>query len=397
MSGPIPAVEQPPICPQSSITPLIEIADVPAHCNVLWPTRNGALNAPRGNIRLVYLPDCGHIYNLDFDPALMEYSQAYENSLYFSPHFQQYATRLAAELIARYNLRRKEIIDIGSGKGDFLKLLCRMGGNRGTGFDPSYVPDAEDNSLPVTFVRQFYTERHAGYEADFICCRHVLEHIERPDAFLTMVRRAIGGRNDTVVFFEVPNALFTLRELGIWDIIYEHYSYFTPHSLTHAFRRNGFQVLNVEARFGGQFLTIEALPADQDQPIESPPPKPETLAQLTQEAATFKERYLQKMGAWQRQLQHIVAGGEKAVVWGSGSKGVTLMNVLKTKDIIQYAIDINPRKQGMHVAGTGQRIVSPDFLKNYRPDVVIIMNANYRDEIERTLQELGVTAEFLLA
>jgi len=60
-------------------------------------------------------------------------------------------------------------------------------------------------------------------------------------------------------------------------------------------------------------------------------------------------------------------------------------------------VDINPRKQGRYVAGTGQRIVPPADLPALQPDFVIIMNANYRDEIGRMLAEIGVEADLLVA
>ncbi|MCA9990344.1 MAG: hypothetical protein KDE29_05015, partial [Anaerolineales bacterium] len=112
------------------------------HCNVLWPTPAGARQAPRGDIQLHFCPTCGHVFNADFDPALMAYDQAYENSLHFSDRFQQYATALASDLVARYGLQGKDIVEIGSGQGDFLQLLCELGQNRGVGFDPSYDPGA---------------------------------------------------------------------------------------------------------------------------------------------------------------------------------------------------------------------------------------------------------------
>jgi len=113
-----------PVCPESEAILLLDMPGVPVHCNVLWPTREAALAAPRGDIRLTYLPACGHTYNAAFDPALMEYTQEYENSLHFSPRFQEYATDLANGLVAKYDLRGKDIVEIGAGKGDFLIMLC---------------------------------------------------------------------------------------------------------------------------------------------------------------------------------------------------------------------------------------------------------------------------------
>ncbi len=63
--------------------------------------------------------------------------------------------------------------------------------------------------------------------------------------------------------------------------------------------------------------------------------------------------------------------------------GVTFLNVLRTIDQIQYVVDIYPRKHGKYIAGTGQKSVDRDCVKKYQPDVVIVMNPIYRNEIDR--------------
>lgn len=411
-----------PVCSESEIIPLIDMSQVPVHCNVLWATREAALGAPRGDIRLGYSPACGHTYNLAFDPSLMEYTQEYENSLHFSPHFQAYATALADGLVEKYALRDKDIVEIGAGKGDFLIMLCEMRGNRGWGYDPSYVPDDGYTSPNVTFIQDFYTEKYLSQRADLIVCRHVLEHIPDPDAFIAQVRKAVGGQQ-SVVFFEVPNALWTLRRGGIWDIIYEHCSYFSPSSLAYLFRKHGFEVLAVNEVFGGQFLTIEAratadhrrpttdenatdgqLPGRDDDGISTlaavssrPLAVEDELTALTTDARAFAENYRARRDEWQTRLRALEAAGQRGVIWGAGSKGVTFLNATGAGEEIVAVVDINPRKQGKYVAGTGQRIVAPTELSELRPDFVIIMNANYREEIGRMLSEVGIEAEVLVA
>ncbi len=404
-----------PVCPESAVIPLIEMTGVPVNCNVLWPTREAAQNAPRGDIRLAFLSDCGHTYNLAFDPSLMEYTQEYENSLHFSPHFQQYASALADGLVERYGLRDKDIVEIGAGKGDFLLMLCELRGNRGWGYDPSYVPEEGYTAPNVTFIQDFYTEKYLDQRADLIVCRHVLEHIEDPDAFIAQVRRAVGEQR-SVVFFEVPNALWTLRRGGIWDIIYEHCSYFSPSSLAYLFRKHGFEVLAVNEVFGGQFLTIEAAPVSRPQTADGRPQPEwasivddqsavsgqrsaveEDMATLTADAHAFAANYRAKRDEWQARLAELAAAGRRGVVWGAGSKGVTFLNALGAGEEIVAVVDINPRKQGKYVAGTGQRIVAPAELRELQPDFVIIMNANYREEIGEMLAKAGVTAEILVA
>lgn len=384
-----------PVCGSTDLRGLFEIQQVPVHCNLLWPSRDAARQAPRGDIRLGFCPGCGHLFNVAFEPGLMEYNQAYENSLHFSPRFQDYAQSLATDLIERHRLYNKDIIEIGCGKGDFLRLLCRLGQNRGVGFDPSYEPEL-DSAGPeeqVSFVQDFYSERYAAYQADLVCCRHVLEHIERPRAFLEVVRRAIGDRLDTVVFFELPNALYTLRDQGIWDLIYEHCSYYSASSLARLFAGADFKVVALAELYQKQFLGLEALPgangqAEADRAF---------LAELTAYVNGFAAEYYRKVEGWQQELAQLAAAGKRVVVWGSGSKGVTFLNILQTQDQIAYVVDINPRKQGMYTAGTGQEIVAPDFLRHYRPDVIIVMNPIYKTEIEEMAAALGLSPQFLMA
>lgn len=386
-----------PVCDSTRIARLVEISQVPIHCNLLWPTRERAIQAPRADIRLGFCEDCGHIFNLAFKPELMEYSQAYDNTLHFSHRFQRYARALAARLIERYNLRGKDIIEIGCGSGEFLTLLCELGDNHGVGFDPAHPPglNSEAGTERVTFIRDFYSERHAGYKADLICCRHVLEHIHDPTDFLGMLRRTIGERLSMVVFFEVPSALFTVRDLAIWDIIYEHCSYFSPGSLARAFASCGFDVREVSETYEGQFLTIEASPSEGSAGFACEPTH--DVAEMADHIAAFVARHRTKIGNWQHHLERIGQAGKRMVVWGAGSKGVTFLNMLKIQDQIGYVVDINPRKQGMYIAGTGQRIVPPAFLRDYRPSVVVVMNPAYRDEIQQLTKTLGLTVEFVCA
>ena len=81
---------------------------------------------------------------------------------------------------------------------------------------------------------------------------------------------------------------------------------------------------------------------------------------------------------------------KRIMLWGSGSKGVAFLTKLKLYDEIQYIVDINPYRQGSYMAGTGQRIVAPTFLKDYKPDIVIIMNPIYYDEIEQDIHQMGL-------
>ena len=393
-------IQQCPVCDSFDIEDFLKINQVPVYCNVLWPTRQQALVAPRGDLALCFCRACGHVFNRQFDPGLVDYTAEYENSLHYSPKFREYAESLAQELIARHDLHGKTIVEIACGKGDFLRMLCQLGGNQGYGFDPSYEPDRDEAPLPerIQFVRDYYGPAFTSYEADFICCRHALEHIPQATTFLRELRASIGECSETVIFFEVPNSLYSLRDLGIWDFIYEHPSYFCAGSLAQAFSNAGFEVLSTREVYGDQFLCIEVRPWPKN--ATETTPAPESEAQAGAEAVaryiqTLPAQYVETVKTWRERLTDLAATGRTAVVWGGGSKGVTFLNIMQAGDEVSCVVDINPHKQGKFVAGTGHQIVAPEALDKHPPAVIIVMNPLYRDEIEEMVGELGVEAEIV--
>lgn len=389
---------KPTVCPGCGAVGMdifYELERVPAHSVLLLPTREEAVNYPRGDIRLGFCRTCGFISNTAFDPSLHEYSDRYEETQGYSPTFNAFARRLAEHLIERYDLHGKDILEIGCGKGEFITLLCEMGGNRGIGIDPAYVAERSlaRPAERVRFITDFYSEKYAHLYADFVVCKMTLEHIHKTAAFVGMVRRALDGRPDTTVFFQIPETTRVLEEIGFWDIYYEHCSYFTPGSLARLFRRCGFDVIDLWRDYGDQYLMIEAQPGSgRDRAF---PELENDLRRTAADVEMFRREAPQVLRRWREYLAQQYAAGRKVVLWGSGSKGVAFLTTLGIEREITYTVDINPNKHGMFMAGTGQQIVSPAFLRDYQPDVVIIMNPIYCDEIQRDLTALGVAADVL--
>ncbi|MBI2812017.1 MAG: methyltransferase domain-containing protein [Candidatus Melainabacteria bacterium] len=91
-------------------------------------------------------------------------------------------------------------------------------------------------------------------------------------------------------------------------------------------------------------------------------------------------------------------GANKSIaVWGAAAKGSTFLNQLAlTTDVISNVIDINPRKQGNYIAGTGQLICAPEFLQTNERDVIYVMNPNYEDEIRQQLNAMNLSPELVV-
>lgn len=367
--------------------------DVPTNSCILLASLEEAVAYPRGSIALGFCDTCGFVSNVAFEQRLTEYSGRYEETQGFSRTFSAFHRDLATRLIERHGLRGKRILEIGCGKGEFLALLAELGDNHGVGFDPGY----REGRLPglsgagVEFVKDFYSEKYADVEGDFVCCKMTLEHIHGTADFLGMVRRAIGDRPDVVVFFQVPEATRILRDCAFEDIYYEHCSYFSPGSVGRLFRRSGFEVLHLATEYSDQYLTIEAKPScGSPQPVA---PEEDDLAALRSYVAGFPEKFAAKVNAWRQRVGAAAASGRKPVLWGSGSKAVAFLTTLGLREQIEYVVDINPHRQGFFLPVTGQEILAPAALRAYRPDLVIVMNPVYRDEVVGDLDAMGLRPE----
>jgi hypothetical protein len=210
-----------------------------------------------------------------------------------------------------------------------------------------------------------------------------------------MIHRALRNQQqDTTVFFQVPDMLRILKETAFWDIYYEHCSYFSLGSLARLFRRCGFAVTALAREYDGQYLTITARPAVNDRPGVAFEQE-DDLVELSVLVEQFAKNFARLRQQWRARLDEYLRAKRRVVVWGSGSKGVAFLTTLGANSGIDYVVDINPRRQGFFMAGTGQEIVSPAFLQRYQPDVVIIMNPIYQTEVIAELERLHLSPEVL--
>ncbi len=372
-----------PVCGASRSQPFLRRDKVPVHQNLVLPDRASAVAAGQGDLHMQVCTRCGFVFNAAFELARLSYGRDYDNTQSHSAVFDAYLDGLVEDMVQRQGVRNARIVEVGCGKGHFLrKLVAYPGaGNTGFGFDPSYAGPDADMDGALQFRRTFYDASCTDVAADVVVCRHVIEHVPEPLALLGAVRAALAARPDARVFFETPCVEWILRNQVVWDFFYEHCSLFSRDSLCTAFAASGFAVERVDPVFGGQYLWLQARLVSATQPIE-----PRDGSAVVALAEAYGQS-LQKLCAdWQARLAELQRHGRVAL-WGAGAKGVTLANLVDPdRVLLDCLVDINPAKQGCYVPGSGHAIVAPSDLVLRQIANVILMNPNYANETLQLLE-----------
>jgi SAM-dependent methyltransferase len=382
------------LCGATQFLSFFEVKGMPAQDGVLWPTYEEAVKAPRGDISLSLCLNCGFIGNRLFQPDLLRFV-GYNVSLEHSPLYQKFIKTLASRLIERYDLREKVVLEVGCGNGFFLRTICAEGKNKGIGFDPSYAGDGGLSGQEILFIKDYYSERHAQHRGDLVCCRQVIDHLGNPKAFLKMIRRLMGDRRDAVAYFEVPNPQRRFQQLVPWNVGYEHGSWFYPEAFSALFELSGFDVREVAACHSGEYLGIEAVPAKAPHLTGGSAWRTAAL-RLADDLKTRSQRCRETVSSWEERLRKMKRDNTRAIPWGAGERGIGFLSSLNIQDLMPFIVDINPGRIGKYLPGTGQKVMPPEFLTDYKPDVIIVTNPAYETEIKEHARKLGVSSDFLI-
>lgn len=360
--------------------------------NYIYQSYNDALNAQTGQFELRACRNCGFAYNSTFNSNLLSYDENYDNNVP-SSIFLDYYKQIASFLYDKFSLENGFVIDVGCGKGIFLKVLCDMYPNvQGLGIDPSYELNNSSKSIPnLKFIQDIFKEEHITQKPSLILCRHVLEHIECPIPFLQSIRSAISSYPEIPFFIEVPDLEWIVDNNTFWDFCYEHCNYFTTDSLKNALQLTGFNLESVQKAFNGQYLwslgkieqsCIETLHSDS----------------ISDRLISYSHTEKDLMSKTKSRLEELKEDGNLIAVWGMSTKGVLLCNLLDPeKQLFDYCIDINPKKAECFVPHTGHQINSPEKLSEvgFAKLTVVVMNPNYVNEINKTCQNMNLSPVFI--
>ncbi len=380
------------LCKSPNTFDFFQLPPVPTQDGIMCTSEKEAMEVVKGKIDLRFCQSCGFICNEGYDSSKISFDD-YDFSNDGSPLFRKYVEDLADRLIQQYDLNEKTVLDIGCGDGVFLKVLTAKGNNKGIGIDPGFdfSKHASENDQ-IQYIRDYYSDKYEYLRPNFIACRLVIDLLDDQASFVKMVRKNLDNCPDTIVYFEVPNAAYTFEDRIIWNVVYEHKAWFTPDSFAFLFEANGFEVLNVAPCWNDEFLGIEARP----KPMESKPkfPPAKNIQMLSETIADFNADFEDLIRKSLSRIEQVQNENIKTIAWGAGARAVTFFNLFDIKNEVPYIIDINTNRHGKFLPGSGQQIVAPEFIHSYQPDLVIITNPTYAEEIMEHARRLRVKGEF---
>jgi len=384
-----------PACASRDTEVFFSMRNLPVHGQAVCHTREEALELTRGDQILAVCHGCGFVFNVAYDGDILDYSGAHEESQAFSPAFRAFATDLAEGWTRRYGLDDELVVEVGCGKGDFLRLLSEAGVGRAHGIDPGIDLDRLPEGGRITGEKAYYEPSDLTRSAAAVACRHTLEHIPDVSDFIGAIVAGIDPEHCRALLFEVPGLSRILEGAAFWDLQYEHCSLFTAGSLLALFERHGLEVLDLRLVYSDQYLVIEADPVggrQSPQPFADVP----SVSEVVAGCRNFADAVAAKLDHWANWFRAQSDAGRRAVVWGGGAKGVVFLNALPAGSV-DRVVDINKGLQGNWLGGVGVPIVAPQQLQEDPPDVVLLMNEVYLDEVRGMLDGMGLEDVELLA
>jgi SAM-dependent methyltransferase len=314
----------------------------------------------------------------------------------YSSSWLEHSRRYAEQMIERLGLdESSHVVELASNDGYLLQFFHdRQIPVLGIEPAANVAKVALQKGIPtlVEFFGQ-ETARSLAREsaADLLLGNNVLAHVPDLNDFVAGMKILLepGG----VITMEFPH-LMRLIEDRQWDTIYhEHFSYFSFLTVSRVFEAHGLRLFDVEElpTHGGSLRIYGAHVEDPDKP-ESEAARElrereraagyeqlETYVGYGESVAQDKRQILRFLGDLKEQ-------GLRIVGYGAPAKGNTMLNYCGIRtDLIDYTCDLNPHKQGQLLPGSHIPIRSPEAIREDRPDIVLILAWNLKDEIVEQL------------
>ncbi len=368
------------------------------------PLANSFLSPEQGNgmepfypLRALVCERCKLVQLEEFEtPQHIFGDYAYFSS--YSTSWLEHSRRYVDQMVERFELGpESHVVELASNDGYLLQFFKERQVPV-LGIEPAanVAKVALQKRIP-TLVEFFgvQTARSLSEEskADLLLGNNVLAHVPDLNDFVAGMKVLLkaGGQ----ITMEFPH-LMRLVESYQWDTIYhEHFSYFSFTTVSEVFAHHGLRLFDVEElpTHGG---SLRIFGCHTEDPREQ---DPRAIELLEREAAAgygslelytaFGARVAEDKRQILEFLTRLKREGLRIAGYGAPAKGNTLLNYCGVRtDFLDYTVDLNPHKQGHLLPGTHIPIRSPDHLREDRPDVVLILPWNLKDEIMEQLAHI---------
>ncbi|MEX0663494.1 MAG: class I SAM-dependent methyltransferase [Acidimicrobiia bacterium] len=318
----------------------------------------------------------------------------------YSDSWVEHSRRYCKQVIDRLGLDHQSlVIEVASNDGYLLRHFVDEGVPV-LGVEPAAnVAEVARAAGVPTEVRFFGWECAAdlvdrGQTADLVVANNVLAHVPDLDDFIRGLAGAMkpGG----ALTIEVPHLLRMLERVEFDTIYHEHFSYFSLLAACHALKTRGLRVFDVEelSTHGGSMRLWIGL--DATCPFE----KTEAVDSIIEAERTAGLDQANAYAAFAGRVEHARASlrgflvdareaGKRVAAYGAAAKGNTLLNSCHvTTSDVAYVVDRNPHKQGQYLPGSHLPILEPDHVRRDRPDYLLILPWNLREEITEQMADV---------
>ena len=351
---------------------------------------------------------CWLVQLQDFEAPETHFHGEYVYFSSFSDSWLAHARSYVDMAIARFNLgRTSRVVEVASNDGYLLQHFVKAG-IACLGVDPAAncAKAAWDLRGVPTEVAFFGSEtarrlREHGGAADLLIANNVLAHVPDINDFVAGFKVLLAERG--VITFEFPHVLEMIRNVEFDTIYHEHYSYLSLLALEPLFARHGLEVIDVERlpTHGGS-LRLFVTHAGSTAPAKAVEAmRREESADGLDDIATYKA-FADRVRALKRRLLqmliHLTEAGHSIAAYGAPAKGNTLLNYCGIgRDFIDFTVDRNVHKQGLLLPGTRIPVLAPDEIARRRPDCILILPWNLRDEIIAQINRIpGWSGRFIV-
>ena len=348
-------------------------------------------------LKVMVCTNCWLVQIDDFVGAGEMFSEDYAYFSSFSTTWIEHAERYVESMISRFELdKNSNVVEVAANDGYLLQFVKKAGISC-YGIEPTHSTAEAARSKGIDIVEEFFGEDLAcrllyeGRQADLMVANNVLAHV--PDINDFVKGFSVLLRSEGVVTFEFPH-LLNLIEQNQFDTIYhEHYSYLSLTSVEQIFYSNGLHIFDVEeiSTHGGS-LRIFAQRDDVKKHNVA-----DSVGKLLERENLLGVKTVDYYKSLQENAESIKVDllnflikakidGKNIAAYGAAAKGNTILNYAGVRpDLISYVVDRNPAKQNKYMPGSRIPIVAEEVLMRDRPDYILILPWNLRDEVVKQL------------